>query len=96
MNKVSWENQYFFWNIDELETEYKGYIDSSWDYKLPYDTGLSKTFVKTPLENILTKKDIEEILSKPLVIGNKEQIEALDAAEFFKISEVFHGEVKLS
>ena len=54
------------------------------------DISVEEISVITPSGNVLSKKNIEEILSKPLIIGNKDQVEALEAAEFLKMAEAFY------
>ncbi|MCD4728100.1 MAG: hypothetical protein K8R46_10590, partial [Pirellulales bacterium] len=87
MNKVDWTNQYRGWDLDELSEELTLYAKSGFYYESSNSLGTKKAYVQTPQKNLFFKSDIEKILSGKLIFGDKKQIEALEAAEFFKVVE---------
>ncbi len=92
MGQIDWTNSYIKMDNKQLTVELDKYTKRGFKY-IPFNRfTLNSSRVVTPSGNILTTSDIEKILSEKLVVGDKKQIEALDAIEFFKISEVFGGE----
>lgn len=87
MNKVDWTNQYLEIHPDEVEKLLIKYNDLGYD--VDEDVEMFDEAI-TPSRDTLTRKNIEEILSRPLIVGDKEQVEALEAAEFLKIAESFY------
>jgi len=91
MVKIDWTNQYVEMNRDELEKEYRRYINLGFSYE-PFDQlNLRDAYIITPSGNKLIISNIEKILSGKLIFGDEKQIEAIEAAEFFKIAEAFYG-----
>ncbi len=92
MSQIDWTNSYVEMDDEQLTVELDKYTKRGFKY-IPFSRfTLNSSRVVTPSGNILTTSDIEKILSEKLVVGDKEQLETLDAIEFFKISEVFEGE----
>jgi hypothetical protein len=51
----------------------------------------AKNKIKTPRGISLSKEEAEQILSKPLQLGNQEQIEALKVLEYLSITDFLYG-----
>ncbi len=86
MSQIDWTNSYTEMEDEQLFEELNKYEKKGFKY-IPYYLSQKSNYVITPSGKRLTKRDIEKILSEKLIIGNKEQLETLDAIEFFKISE---------
>jgi len=90
MEGIDWTNQYCFMDEDDLEKELEKYLNSGFAY-FPLDPLFGfANHVRTPKGNLLIRLDIERILSRKLIFGDKEQIEAIKAAEFFKVAEAYY------
>jgi hypothetical protein len=89
MNQVDWINQYEQLEEEEVNKLYDEYCQRGFEIVPHIDlmnTSFYPQIIRTPNGKYLTKKNIEEILSNPLIIGNKDQVEAIESAEFFKIA----------
>lgn len=80
MNKIDWTNPYFDFEPDELSAIIKFYEEAGFKW-IKKDS-----YVKTPRGNLLTKEGVEKILSEKLIVGNRNQVDALRVAEFFKMN----------
>lgn len=94
MNKLDLTNYYEDLSLEEIEKLYIKYLNFGFDYNhavhIPY-VSFFPSSIKTPSGKILTRSDIKGILSRQLVIGDREQIEAIEAAELFKITDAYYG-----
>ncbi len=98
MAKLNWEFDYEFYGIhpyypEELKDIIEKYIEryekQGFKY-IPFNkVFLSPHLVETPSNRLLTHSDIEKSLEN-LEFGNKEQIEALNAAEYLKLATVYY------
>ena len=75
------------WSMSEEEFEEADSLVEKFEdkgYKISNKGPIDSLIAKTPSGNLLSRNDIEKILLSGLEVGNKEQIEALKAAEYLK------------
>ncbi|GEM_PF-5616189 len=96
MAKVNWEFDYEYYGKDPIKDwlpVIRKYELQGFEY-IPYDAVLyASARVKTPSGRILTPERIEMSLEN-LEFGNKEQIESLKAAEYFKLVTAYNSSSK--
>ena len=96
MAELDWTSYgYHLVHPDDLEEQMKICQIQGFEYHSFDHLDFSPSFVDTPSRNRFTQRDIEIILSQKLEFGNKKQIEALRAAEFFQLAQAFYGDIDL-